>query len=245
LATPAEENDRIAAQARQAMVRKDAGGQRRGSIGQGSAEARRRHQVRKLLNMVLAVGAIVAAATYAGFMFGGIGDGGVLLMILAILVALPVLAIFPRMKVPSLAALNSGDVRSMVARTELWLEAQRPALPAPASQLIEDIGVKLDALGLQLDRADQREPVIGEVRKLVGEHLPGVVTAYTAIPAPLRSEQQAGRSPDEDLADSLGTISAEIDNVTRQLAAGQIDQLAITTRFLDYKYGGDQEAIGK
>ena len=235
--TPTEENDRIAAQARAAMVRSEPGGRRSGSIGQGSAEARRRHQVRKLLNMAIAVGAIIAAATYAGFMLGGIGNGGIMLMFLALVVAVPVLAVFPRMKVPSLESLNSGDVRSMVARTELWLESQRPALPAPAAQLVEGIGVKLDALGLQLENADQQEPAIREVRKLVGEHLPGVVNAYTAIPAQLRQEQQAGSSPDEDLAQSLGKISAEIDNVTRQLAAGQIDQLSVTTRFLDYKYG--------
>lgn len=235
--TPTEENDRIAAQAREALVRPDAGGRRGGSIGQGSAEARRRHQLRKLLNMVIAVGAIVAAATYAGFMLGGIGNGGIMLMFLAIVVALFVFSVFPRMKVPSLASLNSGNVPRMVAQTELWLEAQRPALPAPAAQLVDGIGVKLDALGLQLESADQSAPAVAEVRKLVGEHLPGVVAAYTAIPANLRQDQQAGRSPDQDLADSLGKISAEIDNVSRQLAAGQIDQLAVTTRFLDYKYG--------
>lgn len=243
--TPAEENDRIAAQFRTAAVRSDAGGRRSGAIGQGSAEARRRHQLRKLLNMVIALGAIVGAATYAGFMLGGIGNGGVILMFLALVVALPVLAVFPRMRVPSLASLNEGDVRGLVARTELWLEAQRPALPAPAAQLVEGIGVKLDALGLQLESADQNAPAVAEVRKLIGEYLPGVVSAYTAIPPQLRQEQQAGRSPDEDLADSLGKISAEIDNVTRQLAAGQIDQLAVATRFLDYKYGGEVGELPK
>jgi hypothetical protein len=56
----------------------------------------------------------------------------------------------------------------------------------------------------------------------------------------LRSAKQGEASPDEQLAASLGKISTEIDSVTRQLAEGSIDKLAIQTRFLDYKYGGDE-----
>ena len=54
-------------------------------------------------------------------------------------------------------------------------------------------------------------------------------------------EQRAGGSPDEQIVESLGKISTEIDQVTRQLAAGALDDLAIRTRYLDYKYG-DAEA---
>ena len=117
-------------------------------------------------------------------------------------------------------------------------------LPAPAVRLIDQIGVQLDALGLQLDGLDDSVPAVGEVRKLVGEHLPELVSSYTSIPRHLRAEPRAGRSPDEQLADSLGKISTEIDSVTRQLAEGAIDKLAIRTRYLDYKYG-DAEAAGE
>jgi hypothetical protein len=187
--------------------------------------------------MVLAVVAILVGAMIAGLVIDGIGITGILLTGLAIFGALLLFGSFPRLKVPSLAALNSGDVRRLVGNTELWLEAQRPALPAPAVQLVDGIGVQLDALGLQLERVDQNEPAVAQVRALVGEQLPGLVSTYTAIPAHLRSEPRAGRSPDQDLTDCLGKISAEIDSVTRQLADGQIDKLAITTRYLDYKYG--------
>jgi len=53
----------------------------------------------------------------------------------------------------------------------------------------------------------------------------------------LRAEPSAGRSPYQELVCSLEKISSEIDGVTRQLAAGAIDKLAIRTRYLDYKYG--------
>ena len=72
-----------------------------------------------------------------------------------------------------------------------------------------------------------------------------MVEAYRKIPAHLRKEQRAGGSPDEQLVDSLGKISNEIDHVTRQLADGALDDLAIRTRYLDYRYGaaGEPEAL--
>ena len=107
--------------------------------------------------------------------------------------------------------------------------------------LVDHIGLQLDALGKQLQEVDQTHPAAVEVRKLVGEHLPGVVEGYRKIPPHLRREESGGKSPDQQLAESLGLISGEIDSVTRQLATGAIDDLAIKTRYLDYKYGGAME----
>ncbi len=132
-------------------------------------------------------------------------------------------------------------MKSLVGRTELWLESQRPALPAPAVQLVDQIGYQLDALGQQLDGLADNTPAAVEVRQLVGDHLPELVSTYTAIPRHLRGEASGGRSPDQQLTESLGKISTEIDSVTRQLASGAIDNLAIKTRYLDYKYGSGPE----
>jgi hypothetical protein len=157
---------------------------------------------------------------------------------LAVVAATFLFSNFPRVKVPRRSDLNTGDVRQMVARTELWLEHQRPALPAPAVTLVDTIGVQLDALGLQLEHVDPLPPAAVETRKLVGETLPGMIDAYAKIPAPLRKEARAGGgSPDAQLVESLGKISGEIDRVTRQLADGAIDDLAIKTRYLEYRYG--------
>jgi hypothetical protein len=123
----------------------------------------------------------------------------------------------------------------------LWLEAQRPALPAPALNLVGHIGGQLDGLALQLDRVDENAPAVGQVRQLVGQHLPDLINAYTAVPPALRGQVHAGTSPDEQLTQSLSRLSGELDSVTRQLAEGKLDNLAIQSRFIDYKYG-DQGA---
>lgn len=239
MAGEAGQHSQIMAAAGQSLVRnRDYGGRRGGSIGRRSAALKREHLFRKALRTVLALGGIVFAAMVAGLILDGIGWGGIIVTMLAMVVAVGVFGAFPKMKAPTLASLGSGDTKTLVARTELWLERQRPALPAPAVQLVDQIGVQLDTLGTQLDGLDPLSPAAQDVRKLVGEHLPGLVSAYTSIPRHLRTEQGAGGSPDQHLIDSLSKISTEIDSVTRQLASGAIDKLAIQTRYLDYKYGG-------
>ena len=59
-----------------------------------------------------------------------------------------------------------------------------------------------------------------------------------------RIEERAGATPDAQLTGGLGKISDEIDRVTRQLAEGSLDDLAVKTRYLDYKYGGAFENSG-
>lgn len=242
MVSPAHDSDRTLAQARQSLTNQRAGGRRVVSIGQRSAALKREHTFRKVGRAVTAVVAIIVAAMVAGLVIDGIGFTGVMVTALAIFAAIMVFGRYPKMKVPQRRDLTGGDVRSLVGRTELWLESQRPALPAPAVQLVDQIGTQLDALGLQLDGLDENQPAAVEVRKLVGEHLPELVSTYTSIPRHLRTEPRAGRTPDEQLADSLGKISTEIDSVTRQLASGAIDNLAITTRYLDYKYGAGVDA---
>lgn len=215
------------------------------SIGRGSADLKAGHFRGKLARIAIATAGIVVTAGIVGAIIDGIGFGGVMITGLAIVGAVFVLSAFPRMKVPKRADLNRGDVKQLVGRTELWLEAQRPALPPPAVQIVDRIGVQLDALGLQLEGVDQAHPQAQEVRRLVGDHLPEMIDAYRRIPTQLRTEKRAGSTPDEQLVESLGKISSEIDSVTRQLAQGSLDDLAIRTRYLDYRYGDGEVDRGQ
>lgn len=222
---------------------RDGGRHRRGSIGRGSAKIKAQHLLRKLKRIILAIGGIVIAAMIAGLIVDGIGFVGVMLAFLAIVAVTIGFAAFPRIKVPNRADLTKGSAAQLVGRTELWLEAQRPALPPPAITLVDQIGIQLDALGLQLQSVDQDHPAAREVRKLVGEHLPEMVDSYRKIPANLRAEKRAGATPDEQLTQGLANISREISSVTHQLADGALDDLAIKHRYLDYKYGEASDTL--
>ncbi len=241
--TPA--SDRIIEHARVVRDTNRAGGYHRrlstNSIGRESRRLKSKHISRKLQRIVLTIAGIVIAAMIAGLIIDGIGFIGVMITALAIVTAIFVLGKYPKMKTPQRADLTrSTDAKQLVGRTELWLEAQRPALPAPAADMVDRIGFQLDALGLQLDGIDPNHPAAREVRSLVGETLPEMVDSYRRIPRHLRGEERAGgATPDEQLTGGLGKISDEIDRVTRQLAEGSLDDLAVKTRYLDYKYGGE------
>lgn len=241
------QSDRILSESRALVRDNQQGGRHRAagtqSIGQGSADIRRRNLKTRITWIAASLFAIIIAASAAGIALDGIGFTGVMVTFLAIVAAVMIFANFPKTKAPTRDQLaRTQDARQLVARTELWLEHQRPALPAPAVAVVEQLGVRLDALGLQLEHVDPAHPAAGETRKLVGELLPETIDNYRRIPAQLRREERAGSTPDQQLVESLGKISGEIDRVTRQLAEGSLDDLAIRTRYLEYKYGDGPEA---
>ena len=241
MADTTAESDRILRAAKTSLaVQRDGGTHRPGpkSIGRGSADAKRKMWLARLRNLAIAVVKIWIGAGIAGAILNGIGFWGVMAVIIATCLAVALFSSFPKIKVPKRTELALGNPQQMVARTELWLEAQRPALPPPAQGIIDQIGVQLDALGLQLQTIDAAHPAMAEVRELVGEYIPETIDNYRKIPAHLRGEEHAGQTADERLTTSLGKLSGEVDRVTRRLAEGALDDLAIKTRYLEYRYGG-------
>lgn len=239
------DSDRILGDGRALLRDNREGGRHRRtpSIGEGSARLKKSNLLKRVRNVVIAVFAIWIGAGVLGAIVDGIGILGIAALLVASVVAIAVFAQFPRLKTPTRADITrGGDVKQLVGRTELWLEAQRPALPPPAVTLVDQLGVQLDGLGYQLDGLDQNHPKAREVRSLIGEQLPEMIDSYRRIPAHLRTEQRAGSTPDEQLTQSLKTISTEIDSITRQLAEGSLDDLAIKHRFLDTKFGSGADA---
>lgn len=242
--SPAHSSDAILAAARASLNDQRAGGRRVPAgkpIGQRSAALRRSGQKRKALALALSiVVAIMLVNLLIGLlsgvlhMLGWLASGAGAALLVAVIWRLLRDRAVP---IPSLESLRNSPPRQLVGQTQLWLEAQRPALPAPALDLVGQIGGQLDGLALQLDRVDENAPAVGQVRQLVGQHLPDLVNAYTAIPANMRRDSHAGASPDEQLTQGLARLSGELDSVTRQLAEGKLDNLAIQSRFIDYKYG--------
>lgn len=213
------------------------------SIGNGSRRIKARNRRLRMRNVLLAISAIWLASGILGAIVDGIGILGVMAAIIATVVAVAMFSKFPRVKTPTRADITRGaDVKQLVGRTELWLEAQRPALPPPAVSLIDTLGVQLDGLGQQLEGIDPAHPKAREIKSLIGEQLPEMIDSYQRIPAHMRRETRGGSTPDEQLTQSLSTISGEIDAITRQLAEGSLDDLAIKHRYLDYKFGGAADA---
>ena len=212
--------------------------ERRRPIGTKSVALRRQHLYKKLGRVLVAGGIVLIGAALFGALIKPLGFTGLLaLMVLLISVAV-LFGKWPPFPEPRQADLPKADLKQLAGRTEIWLEAQRPALPAPARQLVDGIGVQLDLLAPQLQTLDAATPAAANIRKLVGEDLPELVAGYQRIPAGLRGEAHAGRTPDETLLGGLKMLEREIGDAARSLAAGEIDKLATRERYLQLKYQG-------
>ncbi len=234
------QSDRLIEQGRALRDDNRAGGRHRqgGSIGKGSANLKLRHFGKKIRNILLALLAVVFAAGAIGLVVDGIGFVGVMIAFGVAVLATLVLSKYPRMAVPKREDLmKTDDVRKLVARTELWLETRRGGLPPKAADLVATIGAQLDVLGAQLDEVDQNHPTARQIRKLIAQDLPDMIDGYEKIPDQLRHEERGGSTPAAQLTSGLELISTELGSITRQLADGALDDLAIRTRYLDYKYG--------
>ncbi|KUO50980.1 MAG: hypothetical protein APF82_07430 [Sphingomonadales bacterium BRH_c42] len=241
MADTTRESDQILRAAGESLqVQRDGGTHRPAqSIGRGSAELKTQHLSRKLVQVGIGVVGVLIAAGVVGAIIDGIGFWGVMMTALAVAAVVGIVST-RKIKVPRRDDLKKGDARAMVGRTELWLEHQRAALPAPAVRIVDQLGVQLDALGLQLETIDPAHPSLNDVRELVGEYIPETIENYRKIPAHLRQEEHAGKTADERLTASLGKLSGEVDRVTRRLAEGALDELAIKSRYLDYRFGGPE-----
>ena len=229
-------HEQIVREAGQSLAFQQSGGRRR-SIGKASAQVKMKHFGKKIRNIILAIVGIFFAAGAIGLVIDGIGFTGIMLAIGVAILSTMILSNYPKLRVPRRADLQTEDVRKLVGQTELWLEAQRPSLPPPAAEIIGAIGVQLDTLGVQLEEVDQKHPTAIQIRKLIGTDLPEMIDGFNRIPEKLRYEERTGATPTNQLVQGLGLISTEIDSITRQLANGALDDLAIRSRYLDYKYG--------
>jgi len=184
--------------------------------------------------LVLLVAAVVGALLPSGIgLFGGLA---VLLLMAALTI---MIAIAPAARAPSEKVLREVDIKALPAKTERWLEAQRPALPAPARGLVDRIGVRLETLSPQLGRLEGREEEAYEVRRLIGEQLPAFVNDYARVPEPLRRVERNGKTPDAELVAGLQLIEQEIADMTARLAQTDLDNLSTRSRFLEIKYKDD------
>lgn len=203
-----------------------------------SARARQRRNagvLRKVKWALWALLVIIIASAVTGFIIP-LGTTGVMVALGVMIAAVLLIAAAPTEKRVRTEALATTELKALPLQTEIWLENQRKALPAPAATLVDSIGVKLETLAPQLERLNPQEPAAQEIRRLLADHLPELVSGYQSIPAPLRREERNGRVPEKQLIEGLSVIDAEIGRMSEAMASGDLDKLATQNRFLELKY---------
>lgn len=225
-------SDRVLADAEAVLRRHSDRGR---SLTTRARQRRNAGLLRKVKYAFWAILAVIVGSAVAGFVLP-LGTTGVMIALGVLIAALLLIAIMPTHDRVRTEKLAETPLTALPLQTEIWLENQRKALPAPAITLVDSIGVKLETLGPQLERLDPQDPAAQDVRRLLADHLPELVTGYQSIPQPLRREERNGRVPEQQLIDGLGVIDAEIARMSEQLASGDLDKLATQNRFLELKY---------
>lgn len=202
--------------------------QRRGRRGRGGRRPR-----------LIAAAAVCLVALLAGSVFG-LGAFALVAVLAGVLALLLLIFFAPATPVPSPERLAQSELKALPAQTTRWLDAQRTGLPPLALPLIDRIDRQLDTLGLQLGALDDDSPAALDVRRLVGEQLPGFVRDYQRVPPAMRRTPHNGKTPDQQLVDGLGVIEREIGEMSQQMAQGDLDTLATRGRFLEIKYEGER-----
>lgn len=195
------------------------------------------YRLRRVRRAFLAMAVIFIAAIGSGLVLGGLSDTAWLLSLLLGMLVFTILCVFPASPRPRAEDLDKASLTELAGSAELWLEGKRRALPNAAIDAIDMIGVRLEQLAPQLAHLDESGPAAHEVRKLLSEHLPGLVESYTRIPPSLRSKPGvAGTTPSDQLLDGLGVISDQIEAMSLDLSRNDLDALATRNRFLETKY---------
>jgi hypothetical protein len=208
---------------------------------EGRAAARRRRErrqqrmMRMMQRMFFVTLAILIGAVVWG-MISPIGGTGVMAVALATVLAWVGVALFTAEPDARVEELPQVAIKALPSRTERWLETQRPALPAPANRLIDQIGVRLEGLTPCVQGLDEKEPAALEVRRLVGEELPELIRGYQRVPQQLRRQ-----GPDAQLVEGLRVVEGELARMTAQLASGDLDKLATQGKYLELKYRGAED----
>ena len=191
---------------------------------------------RRLARVGVAVGAISIATIVVGLivpigMFGFLAAVGLAIGIAALLAFVPS---EPVAKAPS-TDLPNGQ---MVQRFDSYLYRSRGALPAPARAEIDAISARLPALKQALERVDALDPKAQDARRLMSIHLPGLIDRYVNVPSEFRRQADGeGLTVDERLVDGLSAARTALDEISEDLARGDLAAFETQGRFIKSRYG--------
>jgi hypothetical protein len=203
---------------------------------------RRQRQAARRARPVLAVAIVMIVSLIALGVAGVPMSPGLIGVAAAVFLSASALIAFAtRARPVDAARLDATPIAALPEATASWLDARRPALPAPAVSLVNGIEHRLEAMAPQLSALDPREPAADSVRRLLAVELPGLIGRYERVPETLRAAARDGRpSADDHLLSGLAVIDQEIARMTDDLARGDFDALATQDRFLALKYDADR-----
>jgi hypothetical protein len=167
-------------------------------------------------------------------MFGFLAAVGLAIGVAALLAFMPGRA--STAKAPP-ADLPNGE---MVQRFDSYIYRSRAALPAPAQSELDAISAALPSLKQTLERVDALDPNAQDARRLMSNHLPGLIDRYRQVPQDFRGERDGdGISVDERLVEGLAAGRGALAEITEKLARSDVSAFETQGRFIKSRYGDE------
>jgi hypothetical protein len=213
--------------------------ERDGAVRQAARRERQRLNRdigRRLARVGVAIGAISIATIIVGLivpigMFGFLAAVGLAIGIAALLAFMPG---EDSPKAPT-ADLPNGQ---MVQRFDSYLYRTRGALPPSARSEIDSISARLPALRQSLERIGTLDPKAQDARRLMSIHLPGLIDRYMNVPADFRRQEDSeGLTVDQRLVEGLAAARTALDEISKDLAQGDLNAFETQGRFIKSRYG--------
>jgi hypothetical protein len=193
---------------------------------------------RKLANMGVALGILIAATIGFGLIVGPIGITGLFLVAMGILAILLFFSVWNGRPAPKPVPYSDELSTSAVVRQlDSILASERRALPAPAAMRVDTISAQLPLLESRLGEVDPLDPLAQDARRLMGKHLPELIERYERIPATHRHQPDGeGLTADQRLVTSLDAAAQALGDIGERLT--QSDRQAFEThgRFIESRY---------
>lgn len=125
----------------------------------------------------------------------------------------------------------------LAAQTEQWLLDRSRALPREAGPALDRIVGRLRDLQPSLAALPAETQLGGEAQRLIGRHLPGLVTTYLSLPPSDRAFQaENGRG----LAESLTIVAGQMDDLCERVAHDRRMGFETERRFIETRYSEDE-----
>lgn len=125
----------------------------------------------------------------------------------------------------------------LARQTETWLLERCRALPSQASGSLDRIVGRLRDLQAPLAGVKAESPLGGEAQRLIGQHLPSLVTTYLSLPPAERGFHDRSSA---ELAESLAIVADRMDELCERVAHEKRMGFETERRFIDSRYGEDE-----
>jgi hypothetical protein len=129
----------------------------------------------------------------------------------------------------------------LVVRAEEGLLDRCEELPDRALPAADRIMASLRELQPHVDDLKPDEPLTGEVRRLVGQHLPQLVDSYLALPDQSRASNAEST---RRFIESLDIVAGEMDHLLEQCCRDRQSDFDTHSRFIESRYREDDRLRG-